>query len=185
MVTSNAGKAQEVATFFGGEIDVGHVVLDLPEHRSASVEEIARGKAEYAYRELRSPLIVDDTSFCIDGLNGFPGPYAGYVLDTIGNAGILRLMEGKSERNASFTTAIAFADASGIRVFSGSIQGRIASEPRGSGGFGFDPIFEWEGQTLAELPLEEKSRISHRARALSSFRDWFMEGYLPGLTRHK
>ena len=120
------------------------------------------------------PLMVDDTAFFIDALNGFPGPYAAYVLSTIGNTGILRLMEGARDRNARFTTAIAFADETGIFVFSGTISGRIIPEPRGSGGFGYDPIFEVDGKTLAEIPLEEKSAISHRARALTSFRDWFM-----------
>ena len=83
-------------------------------------------------------------------------------------------MEGALDRNARFTTAIAFADETGIFVFSGTINGRIIPEPRGSGGFGYDPIFEVDGKTLAEIPLEEKSAISHRARALTSFRDWFM-----------
>ena len=93
MVTSNANKALEVAAYFGGNLEVDHVALEMPEHRSEDVAEIARGKAEYAYRQLRRPLIVDDTAFCIDALNGFPGPYAAYVLNTIGNPGILKLME--------------------------------------------------------------------------------------------
>jgi XTP/dITP diphosphohydrolase len=135
------------------------------------VGEIAREKARYAYERLRRPLIVDDTGFCIAALGGFPGPYAAYVLDTIGLAGILRLMEGQADRSAWFETAIAFADAEGIRVFRGRIDGKIV-DARGSGGFGYDPIFEVGDRTLAEIPLEEKSAISHRARALAAFRDW-------------
>jgi len=174
MVTSNANKAKEVAAFFNGALEVAHVALDVPERRSESVEEIARGKAQYAYDILKTPLIVDDTGFSIDALNGFPGPYAAYVLDTIGTPGILKLMEGTAGRDAHFTTAIAFADANGIHVFSGIIHGRVTSEPRGQLGFGYDPIFEWGGSTLAELSLERKSMISHRARALTAFRDWFV-----------
>lgn len=174
MVTSNANKAKEVAAFFNGTLEVAHVALDVPEYRSESIEEIARGKAQYAYEILKTPLIVDDTGFSIDALNGFPGPYAAYVLDSIGTAGILKLMDGVTERNAHFTTAIAFADPNGIRVFSGIIHGRITPEPRGRLGFGYDPIFEWEGSTLAEIPLEKKSTLSHRARALTAFRDWFV-----------
>jgi XTP/dITP diphosphohydrolase len=175
MVTSNAGKAAEVAAYFGGLLEVSHVALDVPEHRSDDVGEIARGKAEYAYRQLRTPLIVDDTAFCIDALNGFPGPYAGYVLDSIGNSGILKLMEGVQDRSARFTTGIAYADEHEVRVFIGSIEGRIATSPRGGGGFGYDPIFEVGIKTLAELTIEEKSRISHRARALAGFHDWFIK----------
>ena len=94
VVTSNTHKAREVAAFFGGTIDVRHVALDIPELRSDDVKEISREKARYAYEHLHVPLIVDDTEFSIDALNGFPGPYAAYVLKSIGNAGILRLMEG-------------------------------------------------------------------------------------------
>jgi len=174
IVTSNAHKAEEVAAFFSECVEVTHVALDIPEHRSNDVGEIAQGKALYAYEQLKTPLMVDDTGLFIDALNGFPGPYAAFVLNTIGNTGILKLMEGVPDRSARFTTAIAFADESGARVFKGTIEGQITHAPQGSGGFGYDPIFAVEDKTLAELTLEEKSRISHRARALGAFHDWFM-----------
>jgi XTP/dITP diphosphohydrolase len=177
MVTSNLNKAREVAEFFGGVLDVTHVPLEIPELRSGDVEVISRQKAQYAYNQLHTPLIVDDTSFSIDALKGFPGPYAAYVLDSIGNDGILKLMKEVENRNAHFTTVIAFADEYGIRLFSGTIHGRIITVPRGNEGFGYDPIFEVEGQTLAELSLAEKSRISHRALALTAFRRWFLKEY--------
>ncbi|MEN6395905.1 MAG: RdgB/HAM1 family non-canonical purine NTP pyrophosphatase [Methanoregula sp.] len=180
IVTSNAHKAQEVAAFFGGTLTVTHVALDIPELRSDDVTEIAREKARYAYDHLQVPLIVDDTAFSIDALKGFPGPYAAYVLAAIGNTGILRLMDGFPDRNARFITAIAFADETGITVFTGTIEGRIITAPRGTGGFGYDPIFEVNGQTLAEIPLEKKSAISHRARALTAFRDWFVARHRTG-----
>ena len=174
VVTGNAHKAVEVAAFFGDSIEVVHVALDIPEYRSDDVAEIAREKARYAYEHLSTPLIVDDTAFSIDALNGFPGPYAAYVLAAIGNTGILKLMDGVTNRNAHFTTAIAYADETGIRVFPGTLHGQIIPVPRGTGGFGYDPIFEVGGRTLAELPLAEKSRQSHRALALAAFRDWFV-----------
>ncbi len=183
MVTSNAHKAQEVAAFFNGTLEVEHVALDIPEHRSDDVREIARGKAQFAFEQLKTPLIVDDTGFSITALNGFPGPYAAYVLHTIGNGGILKLMERVENRDAHFTTAIGFANRQGVRVFPGTIHGKISLSPRGEGGFGYDPIFEWEGRTLAELKFEEKSRISHRAKALSYFRDWFVKEYRGENTR--
>jgi XTP/dITP diphosphohydrolase len=181
MVTGNANKAAEVAAFFKDLAEITHVALELPEYRSDDVGEIARGKAEYAWAQLKTPLIVDDTGFFIDGLNGFPGPYAAYVLHAIGNTGILKLMEGRPDRGARFITAIAFADARGVQVFKGTIEGRITSAPRGSAGFGYDPIFDTGGQTLAEITLEEKSRISHRARALAAFHDWFVREYPAGV----
>ena len=177
VVTGNANKAKEVASFFGDSIGVTHVALDIPELRSDDVREIAREKARYAYTQLKTPLIVDDTALSIDALNGFPGPYAAYVLKTVGNTGILNLMRGITDRRAHFTTAIAYADERGIEIFSGSIHGLITEAPRGDGGFGYDPIFETEGCTLAELTLEEKSGMSHRALALVAFRDWFIKNH--------
>jgi len=174
MVTSNADKAAEVAAFFGGLLEVDHIALEVPEHRSDDIAEIARGKARFSHDKLNTPLIVDDTGFFINALNGFPGPYAAYVLNSIGNAGILRLMEGRTDRTARFTTGIAYADERGIEVFIGTLEGVIARSPRGHNGFGYDPIFEMGEKTLAEIPLPEKSKISHRARALSAFHDWFI-----------
>ena len=148
--------------------------LDIPELRSDDIEKISRQKARYAYDLLHKPLIVDDTSFSIDALNGFPGPYAAYVLQSLGNQGILKIMKDVENRHAHFTTVISFADDRGIRSFSGTIHGTVIDAMRGAGGFGNDPIFEMEGRTLAELSVEEKNRISHRALALAAFREWFV-----------
>jgi XTP/dITP diphosphohydrolase len=173
LVTTNVHKAREVAAFFAGIMDITHIPLDCPEYRDDDVGEIARKKAHYAYKELGIPLIADDTAFVIPALNGFPGPYAAYVHRTIGNEGILRLMDGKSDPAAWFETAIACAYPGGIRIFRGRLDGTVVPA-RGTGGFGYDPIFEHDGRTLAEYPLREKSVISHRARALSAFRDWIL-----------
>jgi XTP/dITP diphosphohydrolase len=169
VVTSNPHKAKEVAAFFRGEVVVEHVNLECPEFRHSDVGEIAKEKARFAYDQLERPLIVDDTAFSVKALRGFPGPYAAYVLDTIGYRGILRLLEGVEERDASFETAIAYADGDGIRIFRGLIDGVITRSPRGREGFGYDPIFEVDGKTMAEMRIDEKNRISHRARALSAF----------------
>ncbi len=173
MVTGNPGKAAEVQAFFGGSLDVDHVALDIPEHRSPDIGVIAREKAAFAFQVLKTPLIVDDTGLFIDSLNGFPGPYAAFVQDTIGNAGILRLLDGIPDRRARFITCIGYADSRGVHVFSGILEGVIAYSGRGANGFGYDPIFELDNRTLAELSSVEKGRISHRARALASFRTWF------------
>jgi XTP/dITP diphosphohydrolase len=177
VVTSNPHKAREISAFFQGELEVEHVNLECPEFRHSDVGEIARGKAKFAYDHLKRPLVVDDTAFSVKALGGFPGPYAAYVLDTIGCQGILRLLEDVEEREASFETAIGYADPEGIRIFRGRIDGVITRSPRGREGFGYDPIFEVGGRTLAELSLEEKSRISHRARALRAFGEWWRKSH--------
>ena len=182
VVTSNANKAREVEAFFRGIAEVDYVSFECPEFRSDDVGAIAREKARFAYETLHVPLIVDDTGFFITALSGFPGPYAAYVLETIGIPGILRLMEGQTDRSAHFETAIAYADDEGIEIFRGQIEGQIVA-PRGDAGFGYDPIVEVGDRTLAEMPLAEKSRISHRGRALAASRSWMvlrMEKRSPG-----
>jgi len=87
-------------------------------------------------------------------------------------------MEGVENRGAHFETAIAFAREDGIRIFRGILPGTIVA-PRGTGGFGYDPIFAFGEQTLAEMPLAEKNRISHRARALEAFRAWITQEHTP------
>jgi XTP/dITP diphosphohydrolase len=178
VVTSNPHKAAEIADFFGNMAEITHVSMEIPEYRHDDVGEIAYRKAEYAFRSLQIPLMVDDTAFSIEVLNGFPGPYAAYVLSTIGNEGIQKLLEGEVNRKAYFETAIAIALETGIQVFKGRVDGVIVS-PRGNSGFGYDPIFEVEGHTLAELDRAGKNRISHRARALSLVRDWILSEELP------
>ncbi|WP_265580179.1 RdgB/HAM1 family non-canonical purine NTP pyrophosphatase [Methanofollis aquaemaris] len=173
MVTSNPHKVEEVASFFAGVAEVEHVRMEIPEYRDDDVRVIAREKARYAYSQLGQALIVDDTAFSIDALKGFPGPYAAYVQDRIGNDGILKLMEGVTDRRAHFETAIAYADGEGeVHIFSGVVEGEVTGEARGEEGFGYDPIFAVGRRTFAEIPLGEKSKMSHRARALASFRAW-------------
>jgi len=180
VVTSNIHKAAEIADFFGSLVEITHVSMEIPEYRHDDVGEIAYRKAEYAFQALNSPLMVDDTAFSIEALSGFPGTYAAYVLSTIGNKGILKLLEGVVHRNAYFETAIAVASKKGIRVFKGRVDGVIVS-PRGNSGFGYDPIFEVGDCTLAELDRAEKNRISHRAQALSLLKDWILSEQDPCL----
>ena len=174
IVTGNKGKAAEVAAFFAGIEEVASRALELTEIQSSSLEEIARAKAKQAYDILQQPLIVDDTGLFVEALNGFPGPYAAYVQDTIGNSGLLSLLSGAENRRAYFETVIAYADEAGIRLFSGRVNGKIVENPRGNAGFGYDPIFLTGEKTLAEMPLEEKNAVSHRANALRLFKDWYV-----------
>lgn len=174
VVTSNPNKAKEVKDFFQPDVEVDYFPLECPEFRNSDVNIIAQGKAEYAYEKLHVPLIVDDTAFSVEALMGFPGPYAAYVFDTLGNSGILKLLEGIENRNASFTTAIAYIDENDVSVFSGTLYGQIGPA-KGTGGFGYDPIFYPGERSLATLDLSEKNKISHRAKALSVFRDWLMK----------
>ncbi|MCP1715668.1 XTP/dITP diphosphohydrolase [Methanocalculus alkaliphilus] len=175
-MTGNRHKVDEVASFFSGIAEIEHLDRELPEIRDEDVGTVARQKAEAAWDLIGRPLIVDDTGFFIAALNGFPGATAAYVMKTIGNPGILKLMEDQVDRSAYFETAIAYASEEGVRVFTGRIDGTVLGTPRGEGGFGYDPIFSYDGRALAEMPMAEKSLVSHRGRALAAFRDWFVSG---------
>jgi XTP/dITP diphosphohydrolase len=124
---------------------------------------------------LRRRVVVDDTGLYISALNGFPGAYAAFVQKTIGNSGILRLMEGITDRTANFITAAAYADGRNIEAFVGEMPGRIALAPSGEEGFGYDPIFICDGQTrtYAEMNISQKIALSHRTKAFTSFLDWY------------
>ncbi|MDR2855761.1 MAG: RdgB/HAM1 family non-canonical purine NTP pyrophosphatase [Methanomicrobiales archaeon] len=176
VVTGNEHKFCEIKAILSDIGEVFQVDLFCPEIQHADIGIISQEKARYAYSILKQPLITDDTGLFIPSLQGFPGPYAAFVHDTIGNSGILRLLEGASDANRSawFETAIAYADESGVMVFRGRIDGTIAYEPRGDHGFGYDPIFEVDGMTLAEMESSQKNELSHRARGVMQFHDWFI-----------
>jgi XTP/dITP diphosphohydrolase len=169
-VTGNSNKAREVADILSRYgIEVRQADLDLPEVQSDSVEEVARLFAAEAYGRLKAPLIVEDAGLFIEALKGFPGAYSAYVFRTIGNGGILKLMEGLSQREATFRSAIAYCgEGAKVRVFVGEAPGEIALRDRGTY-WGFDPIFiprEGDGRTYAEMGKEVKDGISHRRKAL-------------------
>ncbi len=177
MVTRNAGKFEEARLELSRfNIELRQIDADKLEVQSDDVVVIAARAAEAAYREFRVPLIVDDTGLFINALNGFPGPYSSYVLRTIGLKGVLRLMSGIDDRSACFRTAVAYADDSGVKAFTGETCGRLALSPRGSSGFGYDPIFipQGESRTYAEMDVGEKNRLSHRGKALRSFATWYV-----------
>jgi len=161
-------------------IAVGMLRAKTLEIQSESLEEIALTSVTEAYRNCRLPIIVEDAGLFIQGLNGFPGSYAAYAYKTIGNKGVLKLMEGIDDRAAKFQSVIAYLSV-GLKLplcFVGEVTGEIVKEERTSGnmsGFGFDPIFKpsTSQKTFAEMSLEMKNKHSHRARALRKFSEWY------------
>lgn len=177
-VTTNRGKYEEASKLlrsFG--IEVEWVNQECVEIQSDSLEEIAKQSAQEAAQKLGRPVFVEDAGLFVEALRGFPGPYSSYVYKTIGVLGVLKLMEGVENREAYFESVVAFCDPvrGELEAFSGRVYGRISLEPRGSYGFGYDPIFiplEGDGRTFAEMSTEEKNALSHRARALRAFANW-------------
>ncbi|NPA22313.1 MAG: non-canonical purine NTP pyrophosphatase [Candidatus Micrarchaeota archaeon] len=161
-VTSNRHKFEEAKKIIP-ELEMRE--LDIPEPRGG-LKEIAMGKALYAFNIIKKPLVVEDTGIFIDCLNGFPGEMAKWSLQKLGLKGILKLMEGCEKRTGRVLSVVAYIDSEGIRLFEGALEVEIAKEPRGTSGFGYDPILipKGKGFTLAEN-TQYKHQHSHRVEA--------------------
>jgi XTP/dITP diphosphohydrolase len=123
------------------------------------------------------PVLVEDAGLFVESLGGFPGVYSAYALKTLGMKGIITLLGASRERRARFVSSVAYCEPGREPdVFDGWVDGSIADEPRGAGGFGFDPIFIPEGgvMTFGELSTDAKTAISHRGNALRKFAEWYL-----------
>ncbi|MEM3253046.1 MAG: XTP/dITP diphosphatase [Candidatus Micrarchaeaceae archaeon] len=177
-VTSNRNKFEEIKLL--GEkrgIKVNWLNQAKFEIQSYIIDSIAELGAIAAFSALLVPLIVEDTGLFIDSLNGFPGPYAAQVYKSVGLNGVLKLLEGARDRSARFETVICYASESDLKLFKGVTKGTIANSISNGRNFGYDPIFIPEGKekTLAELGIDEKNKLSHRAKAFNAFADYFLE----------
>lgn len=173
-VTSNEGKVREAREYLTETVE--QINYDYTEIQSDDLGEIAVAGAKEAFEQTGSdePVVVDDAGLFVDALGGFPGPYSSYVEDTVGVERVWKLAEMEENRRAHFRCVVAYYDGETAETFTGSVPGRMVA-PRGEGGFGYDPIFEHEGQTMAEMSTEQKNAISHRGRALAKFGDWLAE----------
>jgi XTP/dITP diphosphohydrolase len=162
------------------KIAVGMLRAKTTEIQSDNLRDIAETSAIAAFRKCHLPLIVEDAGLFIEALRGFPGPYAAYAYKTLGNPGVLKLMENVPNRKAKFKSAIAYQDdrLKAPTCFEGEAEGEITTEEHkgnGQSGFGFDPIFRplRKAKTFAEMTTEEKNSFSHRAKAINKFAEWY------------
>jgi XTP/dITP diphosphohydrolase len=183
LATRNDGKVREFLELMQGlpvqvySLAAFPQIPVLPEEGSTYTEN-AITKALTVARMTGRVAIADDSGIEVDALGGGPGPFSNRFLtgganDTARNAKMLKLLRGKSpaERSARYRAVLAVALPDGdVRTFEGICEGQVLMSPRGSGGFGYDPIFYIpnEGKTMAQLSLAAKNRISHRARALGA-----------------
>lgn len=194
--TQNPHKLHEIQNMLG---DTFHLISlkdlqfseDIPETQN-TLEGNALQKARFIFSRFKKACFADDTGLEVEALNGAPGVYsARYAgsLDEFGSeknrslANIKKLLaelEGKSSNKARFRTVIAFISPSGEEfLFEGIVNGTMVKELRGEEGFGYDPVFVPENYsvTFAEMPLSEKNKISHRARALQNFRRFLADNF--------
>lgn len=145
---------------------------DDVEETGATLEENALLKARAVTAATGLPSLADDTGLEVFALEGAPGVhtarFAGEDARYEDNvAKMLEVMSGHEDRSARFRTVVALVFPDGVEILAeGSVDGTITDEARGIDGFGYDPVFEVDGQTLAEMGIEDKNKLSHRARAI-------------------
>lgn len=152
--------------------------IDLPELQGDAIE-IAKEKCILAAKKVKGAVFIEDTSLCFNALNGMPGPYIKWFLDSCGHVGLNKMLDGFEDRSAYAQTIIAYTTGPDdeVFVFDGRTDGNIVTA-RGPLDFGWDPVFaptEGEGKTYAEMNKEFKNTISHRGRAFEKFRAFLIE----------
>ncbi len=179
LASKNPDKVAELEAVLVGAGVVGRVIrsLEWPDvvEDADTLDGNARKKAREVCLATGFPAVADDTGLEVAALGGGPGVmtarYAGPGASYADNVDkLLRELTGVADRSACFRTSVALVTPSGDEVVvTGSLEGTISTQRRGSGGFGYDPVFELpDGRTLSELSNDEKNRVSHRARALAA-----------------
>jgi XTP/dITP diphosphohydrolase len=178
LASGNQGKLAELRSLLGPSYTVlsaGDLGADLPEETGATFEENAILKARAVCAQSGHVSIADDSGLEVDALQGAPGVYSARfsgpdATDQRNTAKLLAQLADvpAASRTARFRSVIAIAfTPEDVITTHGSVEGRIVDIPRGSGGFGYDPVFELpSGRTMAELSADEKNSISHRGHAM-------------------
>lgn len=181
LASNNKGKLREMKALLndmGAElISQSEAGLSLEaEETGTTFEENSLIKARAACRALSLPSIADDSGLEVEALGGAPGVYSARYGDCATDAErvslLLKNLTGEENRRAKFVSCISCVYPNGdVITARGECAGVVTSAPRGSGGFGYDPVFEFPetGKTMAELSEEEKNAVSHRGRALKIF----------------
>lgn len=177
VATANAHKLEEIRAIlapFGFDchgLDHWPDLPDIPED-APTFEENALHKARVLFAHCGLPTLADDSGLEVDALGGAPGVHSKRFTPeataATNNARLLHLLQDVPARNARFRCVVAAVGPAGEAFASGTCEGAIGHAARGTGGFGYDPLFlpdEAPGRTLAELSADEKNRISHRGRA--------------------
>ena len=189
--TNNKHKIREISDIMDdsfriiGLADV-NITEDIPEEADTLAGN-ALFKARFVHERTGMNVFADDTGLEVEALGGEPGVYSaryageGCNFDDNINKLLTRL-EGIEERKAQFRTVIALILDSREYLFEGSVKGEILTERKGSGGFGYDPVFRASGydQTFAQMPLSEKNMISHRAVAIKKLLNFLEEVRMTG-----
>lgn len=165
LVTGNPNKVDEARRITGLEIEA--VRLELPEIQSLDLAEVLAEKCEEAWRRLERPLVVEETGLELEAMGGFPGPLVRWMLEAMGPEGVARSALALGNPRVTARCMLMYRDADSTVVAEGVDSGELVLPARGSGGFGWDPVFQPDGsrQTWAEAGTAAKDRNAHRGRA--------------------
>lgn len=177
--TKNPNKVVEISKILGYELGIvpDHIPVSPETHETYA--ENAAQKAAYYAKKTGHFCLADDSGLEVDALGGIPGVHSAHYAgeNATPNENCQKLLDALKEvpapRTARYRCFLALSDPAGniLATSEGTVEGLILTERRGKGGFAFDPIFEVNGKTLAELSLEEKSLINHRGQAVRKMRD--------------
>lgn len=173
-VTGNPDKAKQTACYC--RIPLRHIQFDLTEIQSLDSKEIIEHKAKQAYQHVRSPVLVEDTSLTFISMGRLPGTLIKWFLEELGTSGLCRLLDNYKDRSAIAKATYGLYDGTRLKIFEGSVKGKIAEVPRGIA-WGWNPIFipDRETKTWGEMDEEERRRTSIRKIALKKLEKYVKE----------
>lgn len=168
-ITGNAGKAAYLAELLG--LPIKHQKVDLDEIQSLDLADVTADKARRAYAIVKGPVLVEDVSLEFSALGRLPGTLIKWFVEELPFETICSLLDGK-DRSATARCVFAYYDGNDMKLFEGSMPGRIAEQPAGSGGYGWDPIFIPDGYavTRAELSKEDDHKVYMRTKPIAAVR---------------
>lgn len=173
-ITGNQNKADYLSKTVG--ITLEHQKLDLDEIQSSDPRVVIEHKVRQAYDLIKRPVLVEDTSLGFSALNGLPGPFIKFFVDAEnGLENLCRMLNGFSDRSARAVVIYGYYDGTRLTFIEGGMNGTIADHPRGSGGYGWDQIFEPEdygGLTRAELSPEQDIESYNKLRDSKALTDF-------------
>ncbi len=174
LITGNKEKIREFEAVLKGKIKFEILNVEKPEIQSEDISEIAKTAAKFCADKLRKPVVVEDSALVIEALGGFPGPYTRYIYERIGNAGLVKLMEGKQNRRCWYKSAVGYCEPGKEAVcFWGEEEGKLATKVRGKAGWGQDRIFIPLGSKKTYAETRKKGDVNlFRRRAIEKLKDY-------------
>ncbi len=173
-ITGNPAKAKQLSEYL--QISLLHQKIELPEIQSMDLKEIIQYKAIEAYRNIKSPVLVDDVSVSCTALRGLPGPFIKWFIEVMTPAEFCQMLKPYEDKSAVAIATFGLYDGRTLEIFEGIVKGRIADKPSGSSmyGFGWDSMFIPEGydRTRGELSKDEYNATSPRLRAVRKLEDF-------------